>query len=475
VYFTSTAAGGVSVYPPCVVYQNLPFCPAGNDYTATLSDGGDTFDLTNVPYNLATVNGGAGNDAIVGGNATSKPEADVFNGGGGNDTVIGSPGPDTVHGGDGNDAIWGGNGNDQLYGDAGNDTIIGGPGNDLENGGAGNDTMGWDVYSPPYIYTGTLDEALPPGPDDSGADTYVGGGGDDEVTYDQATVGVNVSLDGVANDGQPGEGDNVGTDIDHVVGTRYQADTLTGGAGPVTLEGQGGDDTLTAGTGKATLDGGDDNDTLYGGPNADTLIGGAGDDTINTAGPSGTGADTIYGDYEFGCGYYACAAGNDTINADDGVKQSISCGPGADTANIDALDTVAADPTQACETVNRSNKTGPGNNGNNGSSGGKPPAILSAKLRSRSASSRQGIGIQVKLAGDGTLDVLITKRVQRHHHTKWSAVGLGSVKARAGINRFTIKKVHGHRLAPGVYRLILFTVRGRVRSRARTLTVTVNR
>lgn len=68
----------------------------------------------------------------------------------------------------------------------------------------------------------------------------------------------------------------MGTDISEVDESSYN-DTLTAGAGPVTLNGEGG------------------NDTLNGGPGGDTLIGGSGDDTINTKGPFGVGPDSIYG------------------------------------------------------------------------------------------------------------------------------------------------------------------------------------
>ena len=50
-----------------------------------------------------------------------------------------------------------------------------------------------------------------------------------------------MSLDGVANDGVPGENDSV--DAEGVIGTVFD-DTLTGGAGPDRLDGDKGNDTI---------------------------------------------------------------------------------------------------------------------------------------------------------------------------------------------------------------------------------------
>jgi Ca2+-binding RTX toxin-like protein len=70
-------------------------------------------------------------------------------------------------------------------------TMLGGSGDDKLTGGWANDT-------------------LDGGP---GADVLKGGGGTDTVTYASRSAAVNVSLDGVANDGEAGEGDNAGTDV----------------------------------------------------------------------------------------------------------------------------------------------------------------------------------------------------------------------------------------------------------------------
>ena len=105
----------------------------------------------------------------------------------------------------------------------------------------------------------------------SGRDSVTGGTGTDVVTYADrfgigapGASGVNVSLDGQANDGDPqidptdsaanGEGDNIGADIEDVIGTKREdhligndaGNVLTGGEGVDTLVGNAGEDTLEA-------------------------------------------------------------------------------------------------------------------------------------------------------------------------------------------------------------------------------------
>jgi Ca2+-binding RTX toxin-like protein len=102
----------------------------------------------------------------------------------------------TIYGGAGNDTIEGYEGNDTLDGGDGNDTVNGGAGNDIVRGGAGDDVLSGDNYKTP------------------GSDVIDGGPGYDQIddwnipdapTHPQPTV----TLDGVANDGRPGENDNV--------------------------------------------------------------------------------------------------------------------------------------------------------------------------------------------------------------------------------------------------------------------------
>lgn len=228
----------------------------------------------------------------------------------------------------------------------------------------------------------------------TGPDTFVGGPGADSVTYADKTAAVTVTLDGAANDGELGEMDNVGTEIDNVFGGTGN-DTLTGSAAGNFLNGLAGNDTLS---------GGDGDDTFVGGVGADVFNGGAGIDAVfllafgpgptftaldltvtldgvANDGASGegdnvqpdvedvtteagndsitgndgfnildgsTGNDTIDGgagnDVLFG------GAGNDTLRARDGYADRVECGTGTDSAVVDTLDTLGG-----CETVDRAN------------------------------------------------------------------------------------------------------------------------
>jgi hypothetical protein len=147
---------------------------------------------------------------------------------------MGGPGADTVDGGPGDDVVDGGPGADHVMGGDGDDTTP------LNGGG-----------------DGATSDAAP--------DVWEGGPGTDSITL--GTVDgppVDVSLDGRADDGLPGEGDDIASDWEHVT---IESGRLTGDDGPNTLtieangtvDGRGGDDTLSGGN------------TLIGGPGHDVL------------------------------------------------------------------------------------------------------------------------------------------------------------------------------------------------------------
>ena len=115
------------------------------------------------------------------------------------------------------------------------------------------------------------------------------------------------------------------------------SDTLDGGDGNDSLYGAGGKDKLKGGAGKDKLFGGDGNDSLDGGSGKDSLDGGKGNDKL--AG----GKDT---------NKYKAGAGNDTVSARNGKKETVDCGSGSkDTATVDRNDKV-----KSCEKVNRPSK-----------------------------------------------------------------------------------------------------------------------
>ena len=83
-----------------------------------------------------TVDGGAGNDLLIGGGGRS-----VLLGGEGNDILWGGPGDDVLLGGAGNDDLFGGGGNDALVGGGGIDILSGGSGRDLLIGSQDEDLL----------------------------------------------------------------------------------------------------------------------------------------------------------------------------------------------------------------------------------------------------------------------------------------------------------------------------------------------
>ena len=52
-------------------------------------------------------------------------------------------------------------------------------------------------------------------------------------------------------------------------------------------------------------------------------------------------------------GLFISVAGNDRIDARDGIAENLNCGPGADAAVVDAIDVVPLDPGSLCEVVDR--------------------------------------------------------------------------------------------------------------------------
>lgn len=197
----------------------------------------------------------------------------------GNDTLVGTDGPEQLAGGEGNDVVSGLGGSDQVSGDSGDDSVSGGEGADFVAGSLGADTLSGDGGDDQFIL-----ESF-----DFGADTQSGGGGFDSISAggeggSEFLDGVEVSLDGVANDGLRGTlltpvPDNVMPDIEDVDGTDGP-DILTGSGGSNQLNGFGGADQISGGGGADGLDGGRGADTLNGGKGRDEMDAGGGPDRI---------------------------------------------------------------------------------------------------------------------------------------------------------------------------------------------------
>ena len=73
--------------------------------------------------------------------------------------------------------------------------------------------------------------------------TFRGGTGRDTASYVNADRFVTVSLDGALADGRPGDTDDIATDVENVIGSRFP-DTLTGSDANNVLDGRTGPDTL---------------------------------------------------------------------------------------------------------------------------------------------------------------------------------------------------------------------------------------
>jgi len=290
--------------------------------TALYVELGDGDDRATVSWDLAgglpmQVAGGPGADWIAADYKGIVPA--VFDGGEGNDKLEGGPAADVLHGGAGTDDLSGSGGPDQLYGDGGDDLLSGDgyktPAADVLDGGDGYDTIESDWNE--------MTSTSTPGP--------------------LATV----TLAGGADDGRPGEGDDV-RGVEHLELYASGSFTGTGQADKLvvnrqsqdsTMLGLGGDDELVTSEGNDTLDGGAGNDRLDAGFGDDHVVG-------------GPGRDRIFGDHPGGdCGPLWCRYpyGNDVIEARDGEVDQIDCGAGEDRVVADAADVVGAD----CETVER--------------------------------------------------------------------------------------------------------------------------
>jgi Ca2+-binding RTX toxin-like protein len=297
-----------------------------------MNGGDDSFSATG---NLAaliqiTVDGGAGNDTILGSNG-----ADRLIGGDGNDFVDGNQGNDVILLGAGDDTFrWDpGDGSDTVEGQAGSDTLLFNGANIAENfdvsanGGrvrftrnVGNIVM--DLNGVERLNLNAL----------GGADVVtvndVSGTDLDELNVDLAgvvggTTG-DAQVDAVVVNGTNGA-DSIGVSG---AGTSYTVSGLSalvqvshseGANDALVVNARGGKDTvdasaLPAGIVALTLDGGDGNDTILGSRGADRLIGGDGKDLVD----GNQGDDVAFlgaGDDTF---RWDPGDGNDIVEGQDG-------------------------------------------------------------------------------------------------------------------------------------------------------------
>jgi Ca2+-binding RTX toxin-like protein len=285
------------------------------------------------------LDGGAGNDLLTGGTgddqfleAAAGNGADRHVGGAGVDTVTysgrtapvvvtldnlandGAAGEgdnaqvENVTGGSGNDSITGSNAVNRIGGGPGADRLVGGSGNDVLTGGAGDDTF---------------DERNSA----NGADDLDGGEGFDITTYARRTSAVVVDLDGLGHndDGQVGEGDDVGTE--GVVGSIVN-DVLQGGAGNDVLQGERGNDQISGAAGNDAITGGLGNDQLSGDDGNDVFL-----EEVDVS-----GADRIVGGAGVDLTSYALRLGPVRVSLDGPDSQNDGAAAGSEGDSVDTED-----------------------------------------------------------------------------------------------------------------------------------------
>jgi Ca2+-binding RTX toxin-like protein len=297
---------------------------------------------------MANFNGTSGDDIFTGGvdNDTIAGNGgnDTLSGGGGDDRIGGGTGADIIHGDDGNDDLYSfdispafngspssstllldtGSEVDWLYGGAGDDRLFAGYGDNVD-GGSGLDTLYISVMGASsgvtvdfrqlqnngsivvgggtitniegvgWIQGSNFDDDITEGAVTNSGPTY-GMGGNDHLV---ASAGSGAAYGGDGNDvidrtlaafggavyGEAGD--------DLIIGGSSGFETLDGGDGNDTIQGNYGYDTLSGGNGNDVLDGGSFGDTLLGDAGNDVLYGAGDADTVN----GGAGDDTLYGDY----------------------------------------------------------------------------------------------------------------------------------------------------------------------------------
>ena len=312
--------------------------------------GDDSFSATG---NLAalieiTVDGGAGNDTLLGSNGI-----DVLLGGDGNDVVDGQQGNDVAFLGWGDDVFqWDpGDGSDTVEGQDGADTMV-------FNGSAVGEILEASANGQRLRFTRNVGSIVMDLDGVEKVDVNALGGPDTVVVGDLSGTDVSEidpnlagTIGGTAGDAQPDtvivDGTNGNDVVDvfgsgtsvAVVGLPAQVDITNaegandalvvntlGGADGVTAS------TMPAGVVKLTVDGGDGEDTVLGSQGADVVIGNAGNDFVfgdggNDLALMGAGDDVFQWDP---------GDGSDTVEGQDGSDRMLFFGSNAD-ENIDVV------------------------------------------------------------------------------------------------------------------------------------------
>jgi serralysin len=279
---------------------------AGTD-TYNGGNGDDTFVVSGTNDQSDTFNGGAGTDTILvaggsvltlnGFNATTA-SIEVWQGNG--QGVVGTTAANSfnfsgltgvtglsyVDGGSGNDTIVGSNVADDLRGGVGNDALTGGEGNDILTGGAGTDTINGGGGDDRIVMAGT----------DGQSDTIAGGTGTDTIAVTGTGALTLNGFNAAASSIEVWQGNSQAV-MGNTGANTFDFSALQSLSGLRYVDAGSGNDTVIGSAFADDLRGGAGNDLLIGGLGKDMLSGGAGADTFRFGAVAETGvganADTI--------------------------------------------------------------------------------------------------------------------------------------------------------------------------------------
>jgi Ca2+-binding RTX toxin-like protein len=281
----ATVAAATALTLPAAASAAVTGTVTGNTATLTGDAAADTIIISQdnglLRHNLAGFNSNIDFDSAVAGDQTLTTAATLtINGGGGDDIIVGGPNADVINGDDGND---------RMTGFTGGDDVNGGNGNDLMqwNNGDGSDTNDGDAG---------VDETLITGRNTTDDMTVANNGPGRQLFTRAAPGGFTVDM---------------GT-VERLHLTPFQGDdklvTQPDVTLPMIVEAGPGLDTITTGAGNDLIEGGEDVDTLSGGAGGDRILGNPGNDTMN----GNAGDDTLV---------WNNGDGTDNMNGGDGLDR----------------------------------------------------------------------------------------------------------------------------------------------------------
>ncbi|MBN18447.1 MAG: hypothetical protein CL758_03065 [Chloroflexi bacterium] len=224
-----------------------------------------------------------GDDIICGGFGKSK---NIINGGAGNDVLIGEGGSDELWGGEGNDVLRGegnlGNIVEKLYGGPGIDWLDGGPGKDHLFGGEGGDYL-FGGEGDDKLYGDNIEDSINkekdcPGQIQTCDDYLIGGKGSDSLYGGPGQDWIHADVL------KPADEDSFEDDVDYLNGNQGN-DILFAIGGKNTFYGNEGNDTIVGGNTEEGIDsiwGGEEADRIWGRKGYDNIDGGLNKDNYET-------------------------------------------------------------------------------------------------------------------------------------------------------------------------------------------------